>query len=725
MPKSKLPERIARLDELAHNLCWTWYPEARDLFRNLDHPLWRDSGHNPVKQLYDISFNRLQEIAADPSFLAQYDSVMSTYDAYMSASDTWFAVNHPNKLPGPVAYFSMEFAIHNSLPVYAGGLGVLAGDVCKEASDMGLPFVGVGFMYPQGYFHQGISSDGWQQETYQQLNINEAPITPILSSQGRRTLAQVDLGVRQLSIAAWQVRVGHTNLYLLDVDVEENLPQDRQLTARLYLADKEVRILQEIILGIGGVRVLRALGIQPAVWHANEGHASFMMLERLREEISRGISYNEALGKVRSTTIFTTHTPVPAGHDVFPDQLVEKYLNGSWKALGISRETFLELGRQDGTGDHTINKTALALRTSERCNAVSRLNGEVARKMWHVLWPELREDEVPISHVTNGIHAPTWVSPEMNRLYQKYLNQDWLDQQDETSLWNRIKDIPDEELWMARRLLKNKLLGAIRSRAQKCWACGELEPHQMVASGALLNADTLTIGFVRRFVEYKRPSLIFRDIERLKRIINHQFRPIQIIFAGKSHPADLPAKHLLHQVYSLATNREFQGRIAFVEDYDMHMAHYLVQGVDVWLNNPRRLQEACGSSGMKAALNGVPHLSVPDGWWYEGYNGANGWSIGDSRKMPNQDDEDRTDAESLYRLLEEEIGPLYYNQDRIGIPRGWTRLMKETIRSVVPVFCARRMLKEYTEHFYIPAASSLKETRKKAAQLPKRPLPTE
>jgi starch phosphorylase len=390
--------------------------------------------------------------------------------------------------------------------------------------------------------------------------------------------------------------------------------------------------------------------------------------------------------------------------------LVDKYLSSYWQALGISREEFFELGGKNGTGNQAINMTALALNTSERCNAVSRLNGEVSRKMWHVLYPKLREEEVPISYITNGIHVPTWVAPEMHRLFQKYVNENWIDLQDDPNMWNRIKNIPDEELWLARRQMKGKLLSSIRNRAQVHWSNGELAPEQMVASGALLNSEVLTIGFVRRFVEYKRPSLIFRDIERLKRIVNNQFRPVQLIFAGKSHPADLPAKHLLHQVYSLATKREFQGRIAFVEDYDMHMAHYLVHGVDVWLNNPRRLQEACGSSGMKAALNGVPHLSVPDGWWYEGYNGANGWSIGNTSKLPNQDDEDRTDAEALYNLLEEEISPLYYDQDRSGVSRGWARLMKETIRSIVPVFCTRRMLKEYTERFYLPATASQKIT---------------
>jgi len=695
-PSPKLPERIGRLDELAHNLWWSWHPQARDLFRALDYPLWKMSGHNPVKQLREISPDKLRAAAADPAFLTLYDSVMSALDADMSTSDTWFATNYPDLLRSPVAYFSMEFAIHNSLPIYAGGLGILAGDICKEASDMGLPLVGVGFMYPQGYFHQRISAGGWQEEVYRQLDFDEAPISPIPSPRGQGPLAEVQLDDRSVSIRVWQVRVGRTAVYLLDTNVEENSPQDRQLSARLYIADRELRIEQEIVLGIGGVRVLRALGIEPAIWHANEGHTAFMMLERVREEVQRGATFAEAVQRVRATTVFTTHTPVPAGQDIFPVQLVEKYFHNYWDSLGIDRETFLKLGRQDGIGDQAFGMTALALRMADRRNAVSQLHGAVSRRMWHVLWPEVQEDEVPISHVTNGIHVPTWIAPEVGRLYQKYLGQDWVKRHDDASLWQRVLDIPDHELWAVRQVLKRKLMGAMLERAQQRWAEGEVTAQQVVAMGALLDPEVLTVGFVRRFVDYKRPALIFRDIERLKRIVKDSWRPVQIVFAGKSHPADSSSKHLLNQVYALALDREFQGRIAFVEDYDMHMARYLVQGVDVWLNTPRRLEEACGTSGMKASLNGVPHLSGRGGWWHEGYKGTNGWAIGDSLETASSDEEDEADAVALYRLLEEQVVPLYYDRDRSGVPHGWIGVLKEAIRSVVPVFCARRMLKEYT-----------------------------
>jgi len=707
----RLPERVGRLDELAHNLWWSWHPQVRDLFRALDYPLWRMSGHNPVKQLRQISADRLQAAAADPVFLALYDAVMSAFDADMSAGDTWFATRYPNRLSGPIAYFSAEFAIHNSLPIYAGGLGILAGDICKEASNLGLPLVGVGLMYPQGYFHQRISADGWQEEIYRQLDFDEVPINPINSRQGRRPLVQVQLDDRFVSIQVWQIRVGRTNIYLLCTNVEENTPQDRQLSARLYIADRELRIQQEILLGIGGVRVLRALGIEPAIWHANEGHTAFMMLERVREEVARGASFVEALQKVRATTVFTTHTPVPAGHDIFPVQLVEKYFHSYWESLGIDRETFLKLGREDSTGDQAFSMGALALRMADRRNSVSQLHGRVSRKMWRGLWPEAQEDEVPISHVTNGIHVPTWIAPELGRLYENYLGQDWVKRQDDAELWQRVFDIPDNELWAVRQLLKRKLLAAILERGQKAWADGEVTAQQVLAMGALLDPEALTIGFVRRFAEYKRPGLLFQDVERLKRIVKDRRRPVQIIFAGKSHPADFPSKWLLHRVYTLATDRDFQGRIAFVEDYDMHMARYLVQGVDVWLNTPRRLREACGTSGMKASLNGVPHLSVLDGWWHEGYNGANGWAIGNGLETASSEEEDKADAEALYRLLEEKIVPLYYDRDRNGVPRSWIRVVKEAIRSVAPIFCTRRMLKEYAERMYVATAQSLKHEK--------------
>jgi starch phosphorylase len=689
---------------------WSWHYQARDLFRTLDYTLWVISGHNPVKQLRDINPDKLKAAAADPAFIALYDSVMAAFDADMSSQDTWFGSKYSDKLTGLVGYFSMEFAIHNSIPIYAGGLGILAGDICKEASDLGLPMVGVGFMYPQGYFHQRISADGWQEEIYNQLDFSEAPITPVLSPQWRRNLAEVQLDNRSVQIGAWQIQVGRTTLYLLDTNVEENSPQDRQLSARLYIADRELRIQQEIVLGIGGVRVLRALGVNPAVWHANEGHAAFMMLERAREEIEEGANFEEAVERLRTATVFTTHTPVPAGHDVFPAQLMDKYFHSYWDCLKMDRETFMRLGQQDGVSD-VFNMTVLALTMSEHRNAVSKLHGKASRKMWHVLWPKVREEDVPITYVTNGIHVPTWVASEMGQLYIKYLGEDWVERQDDPELWKRIMDIPDEEMWTARQILKRRLKGAMLGWAQQRWSESEVQPQQVLAMGALLHPEVLTVGFVRRFAEYKRPALIFRDIERLKRIVKDRWQPIQIVFAGKSHPADFPSKCLLQHVYRLATDRDFQGRIAFIEDYDMDRARYLVQGVDVWLNVPRRLNEASGTSGMKAALNGVPHLSVRDGWWYEGYNKANGWAIGDGPKTYSPEEEDRMDAEALYKLLEEELVPLYYDRDRSGVPHGWVSIVKETIRTVVPKFCARRMMKDYTEQLYVPTAGSLARRR--------------
>jgi starch phosphorylase len=656
------------------------------------------NGHNPVKQLREISADKLAAAATDPTFLNLYDSVMATFDADMSDKDSWFSTKYPNVLDGPVAYFSMEFAIHNSLPIYAGGLGVLAGDTCKEASDLGLPLVGVGFMYPQGYFHQHISAEGWQEESYRQLNFDEAPITPINPvprSKWCGPLIQLKLGDRPFHIGAWQVRLGRGNLYLLCCDVEGNMHQDQQLCARLYAADQEQRIQQEIVLGIGGVRVLRALGIKPSVWHANEGHSAFMMLERVREEVEEGATFAEALQKVQAATVFTTHTKIAAGHEVFPIPLIEKYFYSYWESLGINRETFLELGRQDSTNDQTFNMTVLALKTADHRNAVSQLHGKVTRKMWHGLWPEVKEDETPISYITNGIHVPTWVAREMGRLYEEHLGQDVSQRYDDTTLRELTLNIPDEELWAVHQILKRKLIGAMVERARQCSTERECKARQVLAMGSLFDQDALT---------YKRPELIFHDIERLKRIVTDRWHPVQIIFAGKSHPADIPSKQLLQLVYTLATDREFQGRIAFVEDYDIHMAHYLVQGVDVWLNTPRRLYEASGTSGMKAAVNGVLHLSVRDGWWYEGYNGINGWAIGDEVEAYDPRLEDESDAEALYRLLEEEIIPLYYQRDRNGVPHGWVHMVKEAISSIVPRFCTRRMLKEYIEQMYIPAA---------------------
>jgi starch phosphorylase len=698
----KLPRRIERLAELTYNLWWSWHGDGRDLFRMLDYGLWKVSGHNPVRMLREINPDKLRAASTDPTFLKLYDSVMARFDADMGARETWFASNHSGKLAGPIAYFSAEFAIHSSLPLYAGGLGILAGDICKEASDLGLPMVGIGLMYPQGYFRQRISIDGWQEEIYSRLDFDKAPLLPVFSPDGERVLASVQLGNRPLLLAVWQVRVGATTLYLIDTNIQDNPPHDRDMSARLYTADREVRIQQEIVLGIGGVRILRALGIEPSRWHANEGHTAFMMLERISEKTAAGMTFDEALEDARATTVFTTHTPVPAGHDVFSIDLVDKYLSEYYSQSGLNRESVVRLGLAN-QNDGGFNMTALALATSGHCNAVSLLHGVVARRMWQSYWPQVkREDDVPIVHVTNGVHVPTWVAPDMNRLFQRYLAPDWIDRHDDPELWDRVADIPDEELWRVRNRLKIKLVNFILELAQRDWSTRTVEAQQVVAMGALLHPEILTIGFARRFAEYKRPALVFYDIERLKRIVGDPWHPVQIIFAGKSHPADSPSKSRLHGVCTSAADRDFQGKIAFLGDHDMHTAHYLVAGVDVWLNNPRRMQEACGTSGMKASLNGVPQLSVTDGWWHEGYNGKNGWSIGEGAEPNGPDDEDRIDAESLYRLLEQEVVPLFYERDLNGVPHGWIRIVKETIRSVVPVYCARRMLKEYTDELYLP-----------------------
>jgi starch phosphorylase len=707
MTDTKIPERIGRLDELASSLWWSWHASGRLVFRTLDYTLWRQSEHNPVQQLDEISVEKLEAAATDPAFLSLYDAAISAFDNERKDGNSWYAATHAGTFPGPIAYFSMEFAIHHSLPIYAGGLGVLAGDICKEASDLGLPLVAVGFMYPQGYFRQRISADGWQEEEYHQLDFSKAPVKPILSPDGQKCLAEVQMKNHTLYVGAWLVNLGRVNLYLLDTGLEENDPQERQLSNRLYTGDREHRLQQEILLGVGGVRVLRTLGIQPSVWHANEGHTAFMILERIREKVEQGKTFDEAMESVQKTSVFTTHTPVPEGHDIFTTDLVSQYFDHYWPSLGIDREAFLDLGRNNDADDGHFNMTVLALKASGHRNAVSRLHGKVARHMWHGLWPDLPEDEVPIIYITNGIHVPTWVAFENRQLYEKYLGQDWLDKRDEVQLWKHIEDIPNEELWRTHLILKRKLFHIILEQAQMRWARGEASPQQILAMGSLLDSDTLTIAFVRRFTEYKRPSLLFQDIERLIKIVNNPLRPVQIIFAGKSHPTDTASKTLLQRVHTMARDRIFQGRIAFLEDYDIHLARYLVQGADVWLNTPRRLQEASGTSGMKAALNGVLNLSVPDGWWHEGYNGVNGWVIGDDKTKTSAEAEDRSDAESLYKLLENKVVPLYYDRDRSGIPQAWMAMVKKSISSISPIFTARRMLKEYCEKMYLPSVRSI------------------
>lgn len=703
-PRQKIPERIGRLEELAQNLWWSWSNPARDLFRALDYPLWRLTGHNPVKMLRDIKPENLTSAAGDIAFLSLYDKIIVDFDRYMKSSRGWFPQFHAGALSGPVAYFSAEFAIHRSLPIYAGGLGILAGDICKETSDLGLPLTGIGFMYPQGYFLQRITCDGWQEEIYQQLNFDEAPIKPVLTPEGRPLLISVEIADRIIQVAIWQVKAGRTSVYLLDTGVDSNSLSDRSLSARLYTADREQRIQQEIVLGIGGVRAMRALNIQPAIWHANEGHAAFTAVERIREELKKGVPFSEAVNRIKANAIFTTHTPVTAGHDVFPDDMVRRYLRRYWESLEMPPEPFLELGHAS-RGDSSFNMTALGMKTCGQRNAVSRLHGEVTRQMWQSLWPGTPEDKIPITHITNGVHAPTWVSPEMAALYDKYLGTEWIERQDDPAIWERVRDIPDDELWSVHMILKRNLLTNMDEQIQSRLTEQKITAAQSVCMGSLFDPDVLTVGIVRRFAEYKRPELVMQDIAHLKRIINNKATPLQIVFAGKAHPADLPAKQILHEVYSYILDPAFLGRIAFIEDYDMHIAQYLVAGVDVWLNMPRRREEACGTSGMKATMNGVPHCSIADGWWAEAYNGKNGWRIGTPQATAGPEEQDRIDADALYRLLEEQIMPLYYDRNRAGVPLGWTKLVKEAIASITPVFSARRMMKEYIEKMYIPPAS--------------------
>lgn len=697
----KLPEKINRLSELAYNLWWSWTLEARQLFRRLDYPLWRSTQHNPVQMLQEIKPEKLQAAAQDSAFLRHYNKVMIQFDRAMANGHSWFHTTYPELVNKTIAYFSFEFGLHNSLPIYSGGLGILSGDHAKEASDLGLPFVGVGFMYPQGYFRQRIPSHGWQEAVYQQLDYSQAPIMSVLNGDGRELHINVVLGGRPVYARVWHVQVGRVPLYLLDTDVDENDPWDRELSARLYSGDSEMRIRQEIMLGIGGVRALRALGLQPAVYHMNEGHSAFLVLECVREKVAQGMSFDEAAESVRAHSIFTTHTPVPAGHDAFAFHIVDQYFAGYWEQLGISREQFLALGGHEEEWGMAFNMTVLALRMSGKRNAVSQLHGAVSRKMWQEVWPSKSVDEVPITSITNGIHVPTWIAMELHQLFNKYLGPDWMARHDEPAIWERIADIPDEELWQVHTLLRRKLMGYFRERVRNRWVDGRNDPTQVLTSGTLLDPEALTIGFARRFATYKRANLIFRDLERLRRLLLDTHRPVQIIFAGKAHPADDPGKSLIQQIYNLSKHNQLGGRVAFVEDYDMHMARYLTQGVDVWLNTPRRPREASGTSGMKASLNGVPNLSILDGWWVEGYNGANGWAIGDEQDLANYELQDDFDANALYQLLEDEVVPLFYNRDRDNIPRGWVEIMREAIRSNAPKFSMTRMVKEYTTELYI------------------------
>jgi len=691
-----LPEPICRLGELAYNLWWSWNADARALYKLADRTLWRQVNHNPIQFLEEIDSKRLEAAVQDPLYMQLYSKVFAAFDGYMMQEGTWFKRKHPDKQDHTLAYLCAEFAVHNSVPIYSGGLGLLAGDTCKEASDLGLPFVAAGAFYPEGYFMQKIAIDGSQENLYTRIDTSRTPLQRVLNDDGSPLLVEVPLDGRSIFVGVWVFQVGRVPIYLMDTDIPENQPWDRDVVARLYGGDNQVRLRQEIILGVGGIRVLNVLGYEPSVLHLNEGHAAFAALEMIRQCRLGGMEFEEAVKTTREKIVFTTHTPVKAGHDAFPFHMMEEHFRSFWEGLQISREQFLNLGTPPG-GD-SFSMTVLALNLSRKANGVSLKHGEVSRQMWQFLFPGKPVEEVPITSITNGVHVPTWLSRSMVELFDRYLGIGWQDSHDDPALWERILEIPDEELWSTHVELKIRLFRYMRELARHRWSRDGISTGQIVAFGGLLNSEALTLGFARRFATYKRATLIFSDLERLKRILHNPWRPVQLIFAGKAHPADEPGKYLQQQILQYCSSPEFGGHVAFIENYDKRVAHKLVHGVDVWLNNPIPPKEASGTSGQKASLNGVPNLSVLDGWWCEGYNRKNGWGI--------EEIDDQTTAHEIYQILEEDLVPKYYQRDPRGIPREWCRLMKEAIRSTAAPFSARRMVKDYCAKMYCPETDS-------------------
>ena len=702
-----LPEPISRLQELAYNLWWTWNPDAQVLYESIDNELWEQVSENPVKFLRTVSLQSLQDASRDDDYLRKYKLVFQRFDAYIAkGADTWFKRHYPGKQDELIAYFSAEFGLHEALPIYSGGLGILSGDHCKEASDMGLPLVGIGFLYPQGYFTQQINGKGGQEAIYEKIDFSEVPATQAVDADGNPVVVHVDLPGRTVYAKVWKIQVGRVILYLMDTDVEQNAQQDRELSARLYGGDSEMRISQEYVLGIAGVRTLRALGHEPTVWHMNEGHSAFLSLERIRELVQGGMEFDAAAEIVRAGNIFTTHTPVAAGHDAFPLELVDKFFWQYWGQMGIDRERFLALARHEHGWGAEFSMTVLAFRLSAYHNGVSALHGQVSRRMWGHLWPGTPEEQVPIGHITNGVHTESWLAPEKRALFDRYFGEEWLEDVDCPSAWREIERVPDEELLAAHRSCKEKLVGFLRMRLKR----QQLrlgEGHWKVSRlDNVFDPNALTLGFARRFATYKRATLIFHDKERLRRILHDPDRPVQIVFAGKAHPADDYGKALIERIYRLSQERGFFGKIAIIENYDINVARHLVGGVDVWLNTPRRPLEASGTSGQKAAINGAPNFSVLDGWWREGYDAENGWAIGEEREYKDEETQDEADALSLYTILEDEIVPEYYDHFS-----AWAVRMRKAIGSCGPQFSMRRMLAEYTRSLYVPAMCSSRSSR--------------
>jgi starch phosphorylase len=695
-----------RLWSLARNVWWSWDHDSTSLFRDLDPVRWSELNHNPVSMLSELPSEEIERRAGELVLHSRINYAYRRQLEYLEADHTW-GTRHAGVLrPRPVAYFSAEFGLHESIPEYSGGLGVLAGDHIKSASNLGIPLVGVGLFYGQGYFRQSLDANGWQQEEYLQTNVRHMPMEPAIGVNGEAVTVQIETRGGLIRAKVWRMKVGRCDLLLLDSNVEGNAPQDVELTSRLYGGDARVRIRQELLLGVGGFRALKAMGITPGVLHLNEGHSGFAVLEAIRTRMQEeGLGFDQAVHRVSREVVFTTHTPVPAGHDRFGSDLIEEHLGPLGEFLGLSHDQLMALGRVDpGNNDEEFCLTVLGLKLARRANAVSALHGEVSRAMWTGLYPGKTEDAVPIGHITNGVHVPTWLAPQMFRLYDRHLGTGWHEHSSEARIWEGIENVDDGELWETHLSLKSLLLEFVRRRAVKQAERRNEAPEILQRLATVFSPDALTIGFARRFATYKRADLILRDIERLASLVNDPKRPVQFVFAGKSHPRDDPGKRMLQEIAQMMRNPKFADKFVFVEDYDINVGRHFVQGVDVWLNNPRRPLEASGTSGQKVVLNGGLNLSVLDGWWAEAYDGLNGFAIGTGRTHSHMDVHDARDGEDLYRALTEEVIPLYYQRDRDGLPRGWIKRMKRTIRTLGWRFNADRMVMDYTRKCYVPAA---------------------
>jgi starch phosphorylase len=704
---ANLPQSIRRLQELAYNLRWTWDRDSIDLFQRLDRDGWHTSYHNPVRMLGSISQEHLQAAVEDPAFIAHYQRVCTAFDAYMKADDTWFSRHYGKLKRKPlIAYFSTEFGITESLQNYSGGLGVLSGDHLKSASDLGIPLIGAGLLYQEGYFRQYLNADGYQQERYPINDYANLPLTLMRDASGNPVRISVPLPGRELYAVIYRVQVGRVPLYLLDANIPENArEEDRSLTDRLYGGDRRTRIRQEILMGLGGIRFFKAMGIKPDVFHMNEGHSAFLALERIRDLMhDKGLNFQQAREIAAASNVFTTHTPVPAGLEQFEFDLMDEHFTDYMRSLSLNRDQFLDLGRENVGGKEVFSLPVLALKLSAAANGVAQLHGVVSRKMWQSMYPAVPEHEVPIQAITNGIHVQSWISGDMSQLLDRYIDPAWRQDESDKEIWERIDTIPDGEFWRVHERRRSELIRFARKRlVAQLTARGASRPELIVAE-EILNPDALTIGFARRFATYKRATLIMRDMERLKRIINDVDRPVQFVFAGKAHPHDSGGKELIRQIAQMARHPELRRSIVFIEDYDMNVARYLIQGVDVWLNTPRRPKEASGTSGMKVIYNGGLNFSILDGWWDEAYDHEVGWAIGNGEEYPEDQAEvqDRLESEALYNILEQDIVPLFYNRGRDGLPREWIAKVKNSIRKLGPFFTTHRMVQQYTDMYYMP-----------------------